>query len=118
MNKLSFSIVCPRCSTSDHVREKMILIDKLNVEHLLHHPNERSMCACEGDLSVDGLKPEFVSQGSLQQFISGLYCDVCDIGFVPEEMAKPAPQLWMLSEQGWHRVNADGSLGSPQDRAA
>jgi hypothetical protein len=108
---------CPKCGTSAHVREKLILIDELNAAHLLHHPDERSACACEGNLSVDGLKPEFVRDGSLQQFIVGLYCEACGLGFVPEEMLKPEPTRWRLSKEGWHRVNSDGTLGPPTERA-
>ena len=116
MNQPTLSTECPKCKSSEHVREKMLMIDKLNAEHLKYNPNERSACACQGDLSVDGLKPEFVIEGPLQQFVQGLFCEVCGVGFVPEEMAKPAPQSWKLSELGWHRVNADGSLGPPQER--
>ena len=90
------------------------MIDKLNVEHLKYHPDERSACSCQGEFSVDGLKSEFVTEGPLQQFVLALYCEGCGVGFVPEEMAKPAPQSWKLSELGWHRVNADGSFGPPQ----
>jgi hypothetical protein len=108
------STICPKCTSREYVREKMILIDKLNDEHLKHYPNERTACSCEGDLSVDGLKPEFVAEPPLQQFVLGLYCDRCGLGFIPEEMAKTKPQAWKLSERGWHRVSPDGSLGPAQ----
>jgi len=110
------STECPRCASSNDVREKVLLVDKLNAQHLKHHPNERSSCACEGGLSIDGLKPELVADGPLQQFVSGFYCEACGIGFVPEDMLKPAAQSWKLSELGFHRVNEDGSLGLPQER--
>jgi hypothetical protein len=116
MNPPTLSTDCPICASSEYVREKVLMIDRLNVEHLKCHPNERSACACQGEFSVDGLKPEYVVEGPLQQFVSGFYCKVCGVGFVPEEMAKPAPQLWKLSEMGFHRVNPDGSLGPPQER--
>jgi hypothetical protein len=116
MNKTMLATECPNCASGKNVREKVLLIDKLNAEHLKHHPNERSSCACEGGLSVDGLKPEFVADGPLQQFVAGFYCEACGTGFVPEEMVKPAPQSWKLSELGFHRVNEDGSLGPPQER--
>jgi hypothetical protein len=116
MNKTMPATECPNCASGKNVREKVLLIDKLNAEHLKYHPNERSSCACEGGLSVDGLKPEFVADGPLQQFVAGFYCEACGTGFVPEEMVKPAPQSWKLSELGFHRVNEDGSLGPPQER--
>jgi hypothetical protein len=92
----------------------MLLIDKLNVDHLKAYPNERSPCACHGDLSVSDLLPEFVIEGDLQQFFVGLYREACGLGFVPDFMAKPARQSWKLTELGWHPVNPDGSLGPPQ----
>jgi len=116
MEHTPLSTECPKCASSEHVREKVVLIDRLNVEHLKYHPNERSSCACQGELSVDGLKPEFVAEGPLQQFVLGLYCEACGVGFVFEEMAKPPAQSWKLSELGFHRVGADGSLGPPQER--
>jgi hypothetical protein len=116
MKSIRLSAECPTCASPEHVREKLILIDKLDSEHLMHHPNERSACGCQGDLSVDALKPEFVREPPLQQFVAGFYCERCSIGFIPEEIAKPEPQAWKLSTQGWHRVNPDGSLGPAQER--
>jgi len=92
----------------------MLLIDKLNAEQLKAYPNERSLCACHGDLSVNDLLPEFVTGEGHQQFIVGLYCEGCGLGFLPDFMVKPAPQSWQLTELGWHPVNSDGSLGPPQ----
>jgi hypothetical protein len=115
MEHQPFSHFCPKCSESSFVRKKLLLIDKLNEEHLKHQPDERSACSCQNDLSVDGLKPEFSQEAPLQQFVLGGFCDRCGVGFVPEEMAKPRPQLWKLSELGFHRVNPDGSLGPPQE---
>ena len=113
MNDRNHSTECPKCASRDHVREKLLLIDELNAEHLKGHPGER--WSCSGELSVDGLKPEVVSESPLQQFVRGLFCERCEVGFVPEEMAKPEAQSWKLSEQGFHRVNPDGSLGPPQE---
>ena len=105
---------CPRCQSNAHVREKLLLIDSFNDQHFKYYPNERSGCSCQGDLSVDGLKPEFVREGSLQQFVTGLYCELCGVGFVPEDMAKPKPKTWKVTKEGYCRVNPDGSLGPPQ----
>jgi hypothetical protein len=107
---------CPHCASGKDVREKVLLIDKLNAEHLKHHPNDRSSCACEDGLRVGELKPEFVAAGPLQQFVAGFYCETCGTGFVPEGMLKPTAQSWKLSELGFHLVNEDGSLGPPQER--
>ncbi|KRD38992.1 hypothetical protein ASE35_01050 [Lysobacter sp. Root916] len=57
-------------------------------------------------------------QAPLQQFVSGLYCQACGIAFVPDEMAKPTAQRWMLTLQGFHPIQPDGSLGPAQQRVA
>jgi hypothetical protein len=77
---------------------------------------ERRGCACEGNFSVDRLNTTFVSQDDLQQFIRGLYCEKCEIGFLPDEMASSLPQRWKLTSEGWCPVNSDGSLGAPRER--
>jgi hypothetical protein len=107
---------CPKCRRSVHVHQKLLLIDKFNDEHFVNYPNERTSCPCEGDMSVDALRPEFVRDVPLEQFVTGLYCEACGIGFIPERLAKPRRQSWKLSKDGWHRVNSDGSLGPPQKR--
>jgi hypothetical protein len=117
MTNPPFSKSCPKCASGDHVGEKLLLIDKLNAAALKEHPDYRNeRCGCEGDLSVDALKSEFVQDDPLQQFVLGFYCEACGIGFVPDEMAKPFGG-WVRSYQGWHRVNADGSIGPPQERS-
>ena len=105
------NVSCPKCKSTAGVRPKLLLIDKFNVEHFNHYPEFRSGCDCQGQLSVDGLKTEFVQAQPFQQFISGLYCEACGVGFVPSEMAKPLQQGWKLSAEGVHPVNPDGSLG-------
>jgi hypothetical protein len=92
----------------------MLLIEKAYDEHLDAYPNERSPCSCHGGLSLSDLLPEFVTEGDLQQFLVGLYCEACGLGFIPAVMAKPARQAWRLTELGWHPVKPDGSLGPPQ----
>lgn len=98
------------------LRSKSLLIAPFDSAHHRQHPETRSACDCHGQLSVDGLKPDAVAQAPLQQFVSGLYCQACGIGFVPDEMAKPLPQLWKLSAEGFHPILADGSLGPAQAR--
>jgi hypothetical protein len=116
MTEPNFSNACPKCASVDHVREKMLLIDKLDEERLKYHPHDRLGCGCQGDLSVDQLNPQFVRGDALQQFIAGYYCDACGIGFVPDEMAKPLAPRWQLTDDGWHPVNPDGSLGPAYER--
>jgi hypothetical protein len=108
------AVTCPKCGRTDGIRPKLLLIDKFNHAHFREHPEERSGCLCQSDLSVDGLKPEFVADSPLEQFVEGHYCQACGIGFVSDDVAKSLPQMWKLSPQGWHRVQTDGSLGPPE----
>lgn len=92
----------------------MVLIDPSRATN----PSVRPDCPREGDFSVDSLRPEFMRGDPLQQFIWALYCGKCGVGFVPDEMAKPPPERWKLSPEGWRPVQPDGSLGPPRDRIA
>lgn len=101
------SEACPRCNLFTHVTRKLILIDPANSRPIASQSVWRASCACEG-LSVDDLKPEFATEG---QFILGMYCDSCAVGFVPEYMAKPAAPKYQSGPDGWRRVFTDGTLG-------
>ena len=45
------------------------------------------------------------------QFVQGLYCVGCSVGYIPEGLAKPAPPKYQPTPGGWRRVFDDGSLG-------
>ncbi|WP_157500047.1 hypothetical protein [Lysobacter sp. Root983] len=107
---------CPKCASAAHTRPKLLLIEPFDSAHFEQAPDTRFGCECHGQLRVDGLKPHAVAEAPLQQFVSGLYCQACGIGFVPDEMAKPAPQRWMPTPQGFRPIQPDGSLGPPQAR--
>jgi hypothetical protein len=100
---------CPCCNLADQARPKLILIDPMNPTRATGM--YRVNCACEGDLTVDSLRPEFVALGNLAQFIQALYCARCGIGYVPEHMAKPEPPKYQGSSEGYRRVLPDGTLG-------
>jgi hypothetical protein len=100
MSNLKEGPICPRCRTGTTVRGKLLLV------------LESAPCACS--VGLNQLRPESIPEGDLRQFIQGFYCDACGIGFLPDEMAKGAPQLWKLSKEGWRPVNPDGSLGTPR----
>jgi uncharacterized OB-fold protein len=78
---------CPRCKSNENTKRKLVLIDRGDPVRV--HGDWRVNCPCEGDLSVADLKPEFVNSGSAGQFMQGLYCERCGIGYIPEHMAKP-----------------------------
>ncbi len=109
---------CPRCQLSDRVRRKLVLINPWDEAHAAAHPHWRVTCACQGDLTVDSLRPEFISQGPSAQFIQALYCERCCVGFVPDYMAKPAPPRYQGGREGFRRVFPDGTVGPLLTRIA
>ncbi len=68
--------------------------------------------------SVSDLKPEFATSGVSAQFIEGLYCDRCSVGYVPEFMAKPPRAKFIAAPGGWRRVHEDGTQGPLLERMA
>jgi len=110
--------VCPRCKLTDRVSPKLLLIDPADPADAAASPHWRVTCSCEGDLTVDSLKPEFLRGGALGQFIEALYCDRCGIGFVSEYMAKPPPPRYKAAPAGFRRVYPDGTVGPLLKRIA
>ena len=101
---------CPRCCSSDRIRSKLLLINAATAEPCHEQSIWRRECSCDGGLSVGDLKPE-LSQPSDTQFIHGLYCDSCGLGFLPEEMCKPPHPRYTVGSSGWRRVYPNGELG-------
>ena len=107
---------CPRCKSADHIKPKLVLIDRADPAR--EADGRRLGCACGGDFSVTDLKPEFSASGASAQFVQGLYCELCDIGYVPEFMAKPPPAMFIGAPGGWRRVYEDGTHGPLLERMA
>lgn len=105
---------CPRCKSADHVRPKLVLIDPEDPTRA--GDVRRRACECHGDFSVNDLKPEFATSGASAQFMHGLYCELCGIGYVPEFMAKPPRPAFILAPEGWRRVHEDGTQGPLLER--
>jgi hypothetical protein len=91
-----------------------VLIEPLHPTRL--QANWRVSCSCEGSLSVSDLRPEFVNAGLAGQFVQGLYCDRCAIGYLPDHMAKPLAPAYKLDNDGWRRVYEDGTVGPLLER--
>jgi len=106
---------CPRCNSADRVKLKLVLIDRADPARALD--NRRSWTS-DLSVSVTDLKPEFTVPGSVGQFIQGMYCIRCDVGYVPESMAKPPRPRYQAVDGGWRRSNEDGTLGPLLKRIA
>jgi hypothetical protein len=105
---------CPRCHLTTHVSCKLLLINPAGSHPSASQSVWRSGCSCEG-FSVDDLKPEFANLG---QFIVGLYCESCSVGYIPEAMIKALPPAYQPSPEGWRRVFPDGTRGPLLQRIA
>lgn len=106
---------CPRCHSNTAVVSKLLLINPVHARHAVTPSIWRDECPCKGGFSVDDLKPELAHLG---QFVHGLFCQGCGVGFVPEDLAKPAPPRYESSPGGWRRVYADGTRGPLLERMA
>src|SRR3954466_4090045 len=107
---------CPRCQSTDKVKGKLLLLNKGTLSQA--SSRFRPECACDGGFTVQSLKPEFLSLVSDEQFIHGLYCEACGIGFIADAVAKPRAPAYKLFSDGWRRVLPDGTLGPVLERIA
>ena len=107
---------CPRCKAGDRIRAKLVLIEPADPARA--SDARRIACSCVGDLSVSDLKPEFATPGVSAQFIEGMYCDRCGIGYVPESIAKPPRARFIAAPGGWRRVYEDDTQGPLLERMA
>lgn len=99
---------CPRCKTIDRVKAKLMLIDRGDTDRA-QDPQRSPSSECA--MAVSDLKAEFMVAGSTGQFIEGLYCERCDLGYVPEYLAKLPQPRYERVDGGWRRWNADGTIG-------
>ena len=105
---------CPRCSSTDNVERKLLLLSKGTLSQA--SSQFRPAHSSASGFTVQGLKPEFLALVSDAQFIQGLYCTGCGIGFLPESVAKPEAPAYKLVSGGWRRVFPDGKLGPLLER--
>ena len=98
------SAVCPRCRSAAHVRRKLVLVE------------ENPELNYRGTLLLREVKLEHLGQGALKQFVGGYFCDACECGFLSEEMLKEPRRRAVILADGWHIVQADGTLGPAQSK--
>lgn len=77
---------CPKCNSIDFLKEKMILINKLTLEKINLRDNGEGFPG-QG-VYIDQCKEELVNHGPMEQFMPGLFCTKCGIGFIPHSMLK------------------------------
>jgi hypothetical protein len=80
---------CPHCGSAGRIKSKLVLIDRLDPARAGDETRTWES-ACAGGVSVTDLKPNFVVSGPIGQLIPGLYCERCDLGYLPESAMKPA----------------------------
>ena len=107
---------CPHCALASHVLRKLLLLNKGTLSEAASQ--FRTGCSSHGGFTVAGLKPDFLSLGSGSQFVEGLYCTSCGVGFVPKSIAKPQAPSYKPFPDGWRRVFPNGELGPLLERIA
>ena len=105
---------CPRCGLSNSVERKLLLLNKGSLSQA--SSQFRPGGSSSGGFTVQGLKPEFASLGPSVQFVQGLYCATCGVGFVSESVAKPEAPAYKAFSDGWRRVFPNGDLGPLLER--
>jgi hypothetical protein len=78
---------CPRCGDTSSVRPKLLLIDAAWISE----PGRAAHFSC---LRADDVKPEFLRESPLEQFVDGYYCDRCREGFVSDAVVKENPRYY------------------------
>ena len=92
---------CPNCKSKDFLVVKTLLIHKRSPEEIAQLDREGdlkffyavSAKPRDGNtppyqLAVDMCKPDYIRKSPLEQFIDGLFCTKCEVGFVPDAALK------------------------------
>jgi hypothetical protein len=80
---------CPRCKSGEFLEKKLLLIGrKRSAEEA-----ERDAELIPGPhkyipIFADEIKEEYLRAEPVEQFVDGMYCNNCKIGFVPDGMIK------------------------------
>jgi len=84
MENTNIKELCPKCHNSDDVREKLILLEAA----WINYPGRDSREKCAMGLRADQVLPEALGEPPMEQFVSGFFCNSCEIGFVSESILK------------------------------
>jgi hypothetical protein len=76
---------CPKCGATEFLQAKLILIGA-QIDPSLE---ERVGDWRKARLNVSECRAEILKQKPLEQFIDGLYCNRCNLGFVSDRLLKP-----------------------------
>ncbi|WP_158903602.1 hypothetical protein [Burkholderia sp. L27(2015)] len=73
---------CPKCRSEVDVKSKLLMIG------LRTAPEERAGYKRPDQLAIDECCPQAIHPAPLAQFLRGLYCEKCEIGFIPDDLVK------------------------------
>ncbi len=73
---------CPHCHSSSNVKPKLLMLAKYSAAEATRRDNS---CGYQrrDQLAIDEYHVALLSP-PLDQFVSGLYCEACGVGYVPE----------------------------------
>ena len=79
---------CPKCNNKRRVRHKLIIIGKYKKSTLakLHPVEDRAGWCKNSELTVNECNSKQLKADVLSQFVDGYYCDLCDLGFVSNDL--------------------------------
>ena len=95
-------VTCPDCGTNTFVKTKLLLVDAAWVKKEGVDPREAHFAS----IRVDDIKAQYLDAEPLQQFVSGFYCEKCDIGFIPDHFEKEGARYYYLRRNYAHKSNA------------
>jgi hypothetical protein len=80
---------CPRCKSTDRIKSKLLLLAKYSPAEILKR-DDNDWCGYkrQENLAIDECDPQVLLSAPLEQFVAGLYCDRCGIGYIPDSMLR------------------------------
>jgi hypothetical protein len=82
------SDACPKCLSTADVRQKKILIGKDSPAKIFPNYAELAGYRRKDQIATDECNPEYLDVPPLDQFVDGLYCEKCGVGFIAGKIAK------------------------------
>jgi hypothetical protein len=84
------SEACPKCKSDLNIRPKLLMLGKDSPADVFNRDNR---CGCgyrrRNSLVVNECNPQVLLSPPLEQFVTGLYCDQCGIGYIPDSYLLP-----------------------------
>ena len=94
---------CPKCESDLNIRPKLLLLAKDSPVEVLTL-EEKCGRRRRYKLAIHECDPDVLEAPPLEQFVAGLYCDRCGIGYVPDSYIRSDLSVDLLKK--WEPMNA------------